>query len=101
MLPEDRHDFGTLAPFGPRKRRGPRFIVGKVRRGAACEEKLHHLHSVRAGRRGERRRSIFVVARRDVRAGVEKNGRALDGVSRFTSAPASGRHALPSRVPRR
>src|SRR3954471_11841359 len=34
-VPEDRYDLRVLTPFSPRERCGPRFIVGKVRRGSA------------------------------------------------------------------
>ena len=35
-----------LTPLGPREGRGPGFIIGKVRGGAAREEKLHHLYGI-------------------------------------------------------
>jgi hypothetical protein len=76
-----------LPPFGPRKRRGPRFIFGKVRRGTACEEKLHHLTAfVRAAQASGVDR--YSSSRVDMfRAGVEKNGRALDGAVDFVPSP--------------
>jgi len=61
--PEDRHDLRMLAPFGPREGRGPGFIIGKVRGGAAGEEKLHHLHGICACCPGEWRRAVLVIAR--------------------------------------
>ena len=35
VLAKDRYHFRALAPFGPGERRGPRFIVGMVRRDSA------------------------------------------------------------------
>lgn len=81
MPPEDRHDPGMLTPLGPRKRRGPRFIVGKVRRGAAGEETLHHFDSVRAGRPGERCRCDQAAVMQSVPFGVgARVEQELDGL---------------------
>jgi len=47
------------------------FIIGKVRGGAACQERLHHLHGVRTRCPPERRGGELVITGRDVGASIE------------------------------
>src|SRR5688572_22416081 len=60
------------APLRPRERRGPRRIVWQARRRAALEQKLDHPELTELCRPAERRRREVIIARGQIRAGVQK-----------------------------
>src|SRR5688500_7888424 len=73
VAPENSGDVFVAAPFGPRQRRRPGVIVGKVGGRTAGEQKINHIAQMVARCPRQRCGMVLIVLRRDVRAGIEKN----------------------------